>query len=632
MQHRAVAVVSFALALCFACTEHRARTPPGTTGDGSPASQPDGGGPPTGSGTLRIEPLDREETIDGAPVVVDYRAFLRSADGTEREVTTETAFVSTVPALGTFSGARFTSGLDGGRTTVRASLGGAVATTTLTLRSDRVFVTPGTPADAPTRFGGAEDAAYAPELVYPEDQTMVPPNLGELEIHFRPNGGTVFELHVVTPLANLRIYFGCSEAVSGGCIYTPERDVWDAISSAARGQGPITYTLRGADDAGHLGAAASRSLTVAEEDITGGLYYWNAGGGTIDRFEFGVRGAVAENFLDQGRAGALICVGCHALSRDGRRIAIGTDQPTTTLQVFDIASRNRLWMSGGGGGFGLPNQPNFHGFSTDGSQLASSSLDGIVIRNGDTGAMLAGPLGGGPGTMPDYSPDGQHIAFVRHDSAPPFGGGLIADVLGVVGGRIQRLDWNGSAWVQGPELVSGGGNNYYPAYAPDGQWVVFNRSPGNMPSVASAEDGSTMTAYVADAELWFIRADGTGAAVELERADGLGDSWPKFDPTQYMDNGRPIFWLAWSSHRAFGLRYGDATRVQLWMAAFDPELAATGGDPGLAAFRLPFQDIESGNHIAQWVTSVQRMTCDTNVDCGGEFCVDGRCYEEEPLF
>ena len=59
----------------------------------------------------------------------------------------------------------------------------------------------------------------------------------------------------------------------GGCIYTPDRDVWETVATAAQGQGPITYTLRGVDASGRLGESASRELIVSEEPITGGLYY-----------------------------------------------------------------------------------------------------------------------------------------------------------------------------------------------------------------------------------------------------------------------------------------------------------------------------------------------------------------------
>jgi TolB protein len=67
------------------------------------------------------------------------------------------------------------------------------------------------------------------------------------------------------------------------------------------------------------------------------------------------------------------------------------------------------------------------------------------------------------------------------------------------------------------------------------------------------------------------------------------------------------------------------------MSAFNPDEAAAGRDASYPAFRLPFQDIATGNHIAQWVTSIMRQTCSTDADCGGEFCIDGRCFEEVPL-
>lgn len=632
-------LLAAAASLLFAgiagCTEGPAR-PPGGGGDGGPL--PDGTTP--GSSALRIEPADHEATITGGtPVAIEYRAFLRQDDGSEREVTSETTWSTTVPALGAFSGAQFLSAVDrGGRTDIRARFGSIEALTSLTLRLERTIVTSTAPPDAPTRFGGTPDAARAPDLIYPDDGTMVPPNLGELEFHYRTSGSTVFELHVAAGPVDLRIYFGCPESVGGGCIYTPDRDVWESISTGAAGQGPITYRLRGVDDAGRLGETSERTLVVASEPITGGLYYWNAGRGSIDRFEFGVRGASAERFLDRTRTGATMCVGCHTLSRDGRRIAVGTDLPTTTFQVFDVATRDRIFMragSGGGGGpfpgGGFPEEPNFASFSPDNAQIATSALAGLRILDGTTGTVVQEGLGGGQSSMPDWSPDGQHIVYVRHDapaSIPGFGS-LLVDVSGVTGGRITRLDRSGGSWVVGPTLVAGGGNNFYPAYSPDGEWIVFNRSASDTNSMGADPDSGTSS--VPDAELWVVRADGSGSAMRLSRLTGYSDSWAKWDPTPYRDQGRTIFWLTWSSRRAFGLRLGEDERAQLWMAAFDPAEAAAGREAAFPAFRLPFQDIASGNHIGQWVTSVERLTCDTDVDCGGEFCVDGRCYEQPPL-
>jgi hypothetical protein len=214
-----------------------------------------------------------------------------------------------------------------------------------------------------------------------------------------------------------------------------------------------------------------------------------------------------------------------------------------------------------------------------------------------------------------------HIVFAKND-APAIGG--LADALSITSGRIVMLDYDGANWNEGVTLVpSSGDNNYYPAFSPDGRWVVFMKSPTNMDSDVSSG--------VTDATLWVVPVDMSSAPIHLTMASGAGDSWPKWNPSEYDERGRTIFWLAWSSQRAYGLRYASGSVVQLWMTAFDPARAAMGLEPAYPAFRLPFQNIGTGNHIPQWVTTVHRETCSTDVDCGGEFCVDGRCYQQRPL-
>lgn len=569
---------------------------------------------------LRIEP--RDEVRNESPTSVTYMAFSDEADGTSRDVTSEVTWTSTLPGLGTFTGNVFTSEPGrGGMTTIMARLGSRTATTSLTIRVDTVIVVDPAPADAPTRFGGSVDPTRAPELVYPLDGAAVPPNLGELEFHYRQRGSELFELRLSTSSATFRIYMGCPESVGGGCAYTLPRDVWDAISMQTRGQGPIEIRLRGVDAMGRMGEAAIQTMRVVEEPITGGLYYWNAGQGSIDRFEFGVPGARAEHFIDQPRATAGICVGCHVLSRDGSRIAIGTDIPTTTWQIFDVATRTRLVNRGGG----FPSQPNFGSFSPDASQIVTSSLAGLTIRSASEDRIIVDNLGGGAASQPDWSADGNHIVFVRHD-APAI---LVYDALGVSSGRIVRLDRSGDTWTVGPTLVdTPGQNNYYPAFSPDGNYVVYNHSPSNTGS-AGADPDSGMTG-VPDAQIMIVPSAG-GTPIRLSRLQGLADSWAKWDPTIYHDGSHDLFWLTWSSRRAFGLRVAANARAQLWMAAVDPSALARGEEGVTAPFRLPFQDIATSNHIAQWVTSVERAPCVTNSDCPGEFCVDGRCFGEVPI-
>jgi hypothetical protein len=90
-------------------------------------------------------------------------------------------------------------------------------------------------------------------------------------------------------------------------------------------------------------------------------------------------------------------------------------------------------------------------------------------------------------------------------------------------------------------------------------------------------------------------------------------------------------WMTFSSRRNYGLRLQGLTAdagAQLWMVAFDPAKAAAGQDGSFQAFWLPFQDIDSGNHIAQWVEEVDRQDCDPGGCPSGEFCEGGTCFPQ----
>ena len=491
-------------------------------------------------------------------------------------------------------------------------------------RSVTVIVTDSAPADAPDRFGGSEDPSRAPELVYPSDGVVVPPNMREIEFHYLTGGNTIFELTFLTRALELRVYVGCPESVGGGCIYTPDDEVWDALAAAGRG-GPVTYTLRGTDGSS-VGTAPAQEMRFAREDITGGLYYWNAGGGRIMRYEWGRRGAEAEVYLDRARTGALMCVGCHSVSRDGTRIAVGLDIPGSTFQAYDVATRERIFsQGGGGGGFPIPGGggfggPSFFTFSPDSTQIVSGSGTTIDIRDATTGEIVMGNLASN-GSMPDWSPGGDHIVYVETATPPPF------PTPSVSSGSIATLVRDGSGWTAGPVLVRRASeNNYYPAYSPDGGWVVFNRSPSNTNSMG--DDETNMVARVTDAQLWVVAADGSAPPIRLERTDGFADSWPKWDPTPYDEGSRTLFWLSFASRRAYGLRFEEDARSQIWMAAFYADDARDGLDPAAPAIRVPFQELDSSNHLPQWVTSIERQTCSDDMDCGGEFCMDGRCYPD----
>jgi hypothetical protein len=77
-----------------------------------------------------------------------------------------------------------------------------------------------------------------------------------------------------------------------------------------------------------------------------------------------------------------------------------------------------------------------------------------------------------------------------------------------------------------------------------------------------------------------------------------------------------MYWITVSSTRDFGVRLVNTRRPQLWMTPFFPARANTQVDPSSKSFRLPFQNIDGNNHIAQWTEQIVAPLC-SSVDVGG---------------
>ena len=175
---------------------------------------------------------------------------------------------------------------------------------------------------------------------------------------------------------------------------------------------------------------------------------------------------------------------------------------------------------------------------------------------------------------------------------------------------------DGTATVDLDALNGGAENSYYPTFSPDNQFVIFNRAAG------SSYDAP-------DAQLWLVKAQPNSAPVFLANANGqgdLGNSWPKFSPFVQKYKGRRLMWVTFSSRRDYGLRLSGDGRAQIWMAAIEPYKDDLNTDPSYPGFWLPVQDINTGNHIAQWTETVVKKPCVKNEDCPtGEFCESGIC-------
>ena len=572
--------------------------PPGT-------SAPTPGMPGQPQNTLTLVPGDPIVKVDGkSPFKLDFKVTKKGEDVTSRAtLTVDNDY------FGHFQGATLVGNAGSvGRTTVRAQLGDDFGTTSLVVRLEAVVIAPDAPPDAPGQFGGGDDPSRAPSIAYPPPGALMPPNINVLELQWTPGAATLFELRLLGETVDLKIYTKC-KVVGSGCSFVPDEATMKLLTRSAR-NGTVELTMRGsAPEGGGVGSAAAQKLSFSDQDMKGGLYYWAASIGGIARYDFGLRGKTPESYYDPFRAGA-ICAGCHALSRNGKRIAVGLNIPgPAAMRALDTGSRSKLFEVGPGVIAGS----NFQAFSPEGKWLVTTENGGLTLRDGTSGTLSSPQPAVSQATMPDFSPDGKTIVYVKNSQLciPP-----LCPNLSATAGSLFTVEFLGDKGFGTPKQIvtSAGENNYSPSISPDGKFVVFNRSNG-----ADSYDAS-------DARVMVVPLGG-GSAFDLTSANvEIGNSWPKWSPFQHHFKGQTTMWLTFSSRRLYGLRPTPA--AQLWMIPVDVAKLEKGMDSAYPPIRLPFQDLNTGNHIAQWVEEIDRAKCSVMdmTGCGpNEVCMDGVC-------
>ncbi len=567
-----------AAAVALACAPS---TPAGEGGDDMP------GDAATPAGWLELLPAEAELTVEhGVPAQLDYVAVWHDAGGSQ-DVTAETSFTLDDERVASFTGATLTArGLAAGRRKLHAAARGASADAVVVVRVRARLVQGDAPADAPGRFEVVtDDPQRAPRLLYPLAETLVPPNLGRLDVLSRNDAGNdLFEARLTTEWLDVRVYSGRTSPASFVQI---EGALWRLIADSAAGEA-VDVRVRGLNRTGPAlsGTSATATILLAREPVVGGLYYWGAARQEIYRYDFGTPDVPASSFFGAAQAGH--CVGCHALSRDGSRMVVTYDGGGGGATVIDVSSRTPLFA-----GDGSVMRSNFASFLPDGASFVSVSGGVLVWRDSATGQALAEVATGFAVTHPDVSPDGKQLTWVRRTGGDDL-------FVGGDAGHLYTQSFDAASGAAGtPTLLvaaPAGRRACYPSFSPDGRWVLYNLTDNDC-----YDDGG--------AQIWVVKADGTQAPARLAAADvdtGLTNSWPRWAPFAQRTGGaadEPLFWFTVSSKRSFGVRK-DHGRPQLWMGPFFPERAA---DPVAASrplFWLPFQDLESGNHIAQWAEAL----------------------------
>ncbi|AKT36053.1 hypothetical protein [Chondromyces crocatus] len=590
---RFIHVTAFALMLLPA-------TGCGGGGDGSTSGGASGQGGQGGDGVridvsaIRIEPLDAVLDVPhGTPVSLAYRVFGTPVSGGP-EVVLDATLSFSRPGLGTFTGPQFSgSGERGGTGTVTATYGEVESTTSLTLDVHADIALDGlAPALIPAVLAATDDPALSPAWSYPEDGTVIPPNVYDVAFRFAPQGGSdAFLVRFAGEGGAVQVLTTQPELT-----LTPTN--WNLVVDLL-GPGALEVTTYGFASADPSRAGTStRTFHRSESALRGAMYYWSSKGDHAPvqpnedataprgyfRFDFtnAEPGGKAELFLGFNRAGN-VCVGCHSITRDGKRFATSYEGDTR-WGIFDVASTADPMQYDTGG----PSDPDalghFNTFTPDGQWLLVSG--GSMLRAFDLSAPATTLAASFPtqeaATHIAVSPrDGATVLYVEDRSGP---GGTRAQ-----SGRLVRIRWDAAqrAFVDREVfLEEAGASLYYPAISPDGAWVLYNRTTS----------GSSLSNPLA--EVWARRLDG-GEPVQLSRANqgpALSNSWARWAPFTADDgHGNPRYFFTFSSVRPYGSAAGNP---QLWLSSFDP--SGNADDPSTPALWLPMQSLSLNNHAAQW--------------------------------
>ena len=225
-------------------------------------------------------------------------------------------------------------------------------------------------------------------------------------------------------------------------------------------------------------------------------------------------------------------------------------------------------------------------------------------------------LGGLRADHPDWSKNTGEPDTIVFTSADP--AAATPDQQPANGGisyvRMSNGSWGPPATLVPTQL---GKNRYYPAISPDGNLVVYDESTcAKTPRLGQTPD-SSCNGDVDPTATMFVTTFSGGAPVPLTRANSPGvadgtttaltNSFPRWAPfVERLDEMHQLVWLTFSSTRQYGLRSPPPSTAPdeavastlIWMVGIDP--GAGGSDPSYSAFCLPFQDVTTSNHIAQW--------------------------------
>jgi len=517
------------------------------------------------------------------PAQQAFRAIGVFSDGARRDVTQQIVWTVDNPLPGAFldPGVYSTTNQAAGDVGVVAMADQVWATSEITVRIDAKIVDGAFPPSDPTLFDNAApavigDPTRSPQLLYPSEGTWFPQGLPNTVFQWsRGAQNDAFELSFDTDLMHLVVVTGADRWETGA--------VQNVIAQSNTGdQLTVGLAAAASTDPGMIYQGPATHVRYSSDSPDSPLYFWSAATNGI------MRGGIGASFAGKLYPGDSTCVGCHTISRDGSRMAMGWGgEAVSALQAIDVQtlatqiSQSKLYEMG------------WATYSPDGTLLLIASNGVLTLRDATTGLPINTPTGkvalplGHFATHPEWSPDGKYVAIAYTSTQP--------SNVDVKSASIARLAFDPSTKTfGGPEILvpaTAVDNYYFPKYSPDGAVLAYVHATEPSKGAASAE-------------LAMIGANG-GVTTSLAAASHEVASMPGFPGTAtQMPSWAPFqgqfAWLAFTSTRPYGVVLPAGGRSQVWVSAVDLGHAVPGVDPSAAGFWLPCQDPTVVNNTPIW--------------------------------